>query len=240
MNLTTQVQRLSLLSSSPPSTSYTVAPPPSHPPVEPQLPLPEHFAGDPEDCSPFISQCFLISAFQPSAFPMEESRIAYMISLLTGQACHWGTAEWEHESFVCSLVKSFTDALRKVFEDSTILKDQGAWSITLWIFRPAWSNWNQGLLVDIFYQGSSPQVKDEQAARDPPEGLDDLISLATHLDWLLRAPAPSEPGRYVFTFFIQPWLPALLASHDPGPHRSVCHHHPWLKPLSPFNWGEPS
>lgn len=55
--------------------------------------------------------CFLLSSF-----PTEESKVAFVITLLSGQAAHWGTAVWEQGHQCCSSFQSFNDKLKMVFD----------------------------------------------------------------------------------------------------------------------------
>ena len=54
---------------------------------------PEKFSGESGDCRSFLVQCGLHYELQAQTFPTERSRVAYMISYLTGQAEKWATAE---------------------------------------------------------------------------------------------------------------------------------------------------
>ncbi|GAA6106325.1 protein LDOC1-like, partial [Tachysurus ichikawai] len=62
------------------------APAVSSPAREPHLLYPERFSGEPEMCLPFLMQCAAIFELQPSVFPSDRSKVAYVISLLTCQA----------------------------------------------------------------------------------------------------------------------------------------------------------
>ena len=83
---------------------------------EARVPPPERCSGAPGSCRPFLVQCSLSFELQPSAFPTERSRVAYIVSLLTGRARDWGTAEWERDTPVCASVSAFSTELRKVFD----------------------------------------------------------------------------------------------------------------------------
>ncbi|KAJ7988588.1 hypothetical protein DPEC_G00325110 [Dallia pectoralis] len=63
-------------------------------PHEPRLPHPERFDGDPETCRLFISQCSLIFELQLSTFPTERSKVAYLVTLMSG---HGGVANYAIE-----------------------------------------------------------------------------------------------------------------------------------------------
>uniref|UniRef100_A0A3B1K2Y4 DUF4939 domain-containing protein n=1 Tax=Astyanax mexicanus TaxID=7994 RepID=A0A3B1K2Y4_ASTMX len=92
------MQQLSILvSSHTEAASETSAPQP--PPPDPPTP---------QECSLFFEQ-------QPSRFPTECSKVAFIISLLTGKALAWATAMWEQASPDCTSSNSFTAALRQTF-----------------------------------------------------------------------------------------------------------------------------
>ena len=61
----------------------------------PRLSLPECYDGNPGKCRSFLSICSLIFGLQPSPFPTEQAKVAYVITLLTGRAHEWGTALWD-------------------------------------------------------------------------------------------------------------------------------------------------
>ncbi|KAI5090293.1 nephrocystin-4-like, partial [Silurus meridionalis] len=166
---------------------------------EPQLAQPARFSGDPDSCRSFIMQCDLIFSMQPSQFGTERSKVAYVISLLSGRALRWATAEWESRSPNCGSFAGFSAELRKVFGTSTPRQDaarslvsaaQGQRSVAEYAaeFRTQAtdSGWDRIALYDTFLQGLSSAVKDELAARDPPRDLDSLISLATRIDRRIR------------------------------------------------------
>ena len=80
-------------------TPHMAAPPASLPPPgitscpssEPRLPVPERYEGEPGSCRSFLLTCSLVFELQPSSFPSERSRVVYVITLLSGRACEWGT-----------------------------------------------------------------------------------------------------------------------------------------------------
>ncbi len=70
--------------------------PPSHtPPISPRLAFPEKFDGKPTRCKGFLLQCSLFVSQQPSLYPTDSSRIAFVCSLLTGKVLEWVTAVWK-------------------------------------------------------------------------------------------------------------------------------------------------
>ncbi len=61
-------------------------PPVSVPLVEPRLHPPQRFSGDPSACRGFLTQFSLTFELQPSSFPSDRAKIAYLITLLSGKA----------------------------------------------------------------------------------------------------------------------------------------------------------
>ncbi len=77
------------------------APPPPEPEnqPEPRLPTPEGYSGDPDFCRAFLTRCSMHFALQPRTFNREESKVAFVLTLLSGKAALWGTA-------VCGKIKT--------------------------------------------------------------------------------------------------------------------------------------
>ncbi|XP_013885218.1 uncharacterized protein LOC106533466, partial [Austrofundulus limnaeus] len=66
-----------------PPADYQGAPPSVYTSVayEPRLCPPEPYKGDPDQCRPFLTQCEIHFQLQPSSFPNDRAKIAYIISL---------------------------------------------------------------------------------------------------------------------------------------------------------------
>ncbi len=69
-------------------------PPVPVPLVEPRLPPPQCFSGDTSACHGFLTQYSLTFELQPSSFPSDRAKIAYLITLLSGKALSWASAVW--------------------------------------------------------------------------------------------------------------------------------------------------
>ena len=173
--------------------------PPVQPSREPRLPNPETYSGEPGSCRSFLSQCSLIFQLQPSSFPNDQSKIAYIITLLAGRAREWGTAIWEAKSAACDTVDTFFDEMRKVFDRSVTGREaarellhmrQGNKTVSDFAidFRTlaATCGWNKDALYDAFLNGLSESLKDELASRELPATFDELVDLAIRLDNRLR------------------------------------------------------
>lgn len=120
-DLTTRLQRLHAVSLQQPvaiNLSPSVMPVPERTAgfSEPRLPPPAFYSGEPEFCRAFLAKCSLYFSLQPSSFSTEESKVAFVITLLTGRAAEWGTAAWERKLPCCSSFDTFSTKLKKVFD----------------------------------------------------------------------------------------------------------------------------
>ncbi|KAL0147091.1 hypothetical protein M9458_057615 [Cirrhinus mrigala] len=180
--------------------------------AELRLNPPAPYSGDPNSCRSFLSQCSLVFALQPSCFPMELSRVAYVITLLVGRAREWGTAMWDGEHACCGSFEVFSEELRKVFDHSArgieaaralSVLQQRKLSVSVYSieFRTlaASCGWNKKALWDRFLHGLAEHVKDEIYSLELPAVLDGLIDLAIRVDdrialrsWHRRAGFPRK------------------------------------------------
>ncbi len=113
--LTTQVQLLRSPAAPPTPPSFSI--PGNHSPQhEPRLPAPEMYAGDPNLCRAFLTKCSLFFSLQPLTFATEVSRVALVLTLLSGKAALWGTAVWENCHPCCSSFRSLSQEMRRVFD----------------------------------------------------------------------------------------------------------------------------
>lgn len=80
---------------------------PLHPEPEPHANNPLPYDGDPSFCRAFISQCSLVFALQPHDCVTEESRVAFVITLLKGRARDWATAVWDARAPFCATFEDF-------------------------------------------------------------------------------------------------------------------------------------
>ncbi len=163
--------------------------------AEPRLNPPAPYSGEPNTCRSFLSQCSLTFSLQPSCFPTERSKVAFIITLLVGQAREWGTAMWDNEQDCCSSFDSFSEELRKVFDRSArgteaaralALLRQRESSVSSYSieFRTlaASCGWNDKALWDNFLHGLAEHIKDEIYSLELPSSLDGLIDLAIRVD----------------------------------------------------------
>ncbi len=92
--------------------------------AEPRLNPPAPHSGEPNTCCSFLSQCSLTFSLQPSCFPTERSKVAFIIMLLVVQAREWGTAMWDNEQDCCSSFDSFSEELRSQYVQSTVFTER--------------------------------------------------------------------------------------------------------------------
>ena len=175
------------------------APAPDVTPREPRAPPPERYSGESGPCRGFLTQCNLIFTLQPSAFTTDGSRVAYVMTLLTGRALAWANALIERQSPLCANYKLFTDEMRRVFDCRVRGRDaatrmlnlrQGRNSVANYAidFRvlAAESGWSDDALIPTFLHGLSDEVKDELVSRELSEGFDSLVTLAIQVDNRIR------------------------------------------------------
>ncbi|KAK1802534.1 hypothetical protein P4O66_004189 [Electrophorus voltai] len=118
----------------------------------------------------FLLQCSLAFMQQPSQFPIEQAKVAYIISFLTGQALAWATQVWEHQTDVCFTVAEFAVALKWIFHHPVAGGEMADYTI---VFRTmvAESGWNPTALMAAFHHGLSEELKDELVHQNTPASL---------------------------------------------------------------------
>ena len=176
----------------------------------------------------FLAQCSLIFELQPSYFPSGLSKIAYLITMMSGRALTVSTAVWELQPAIYASLEGFMGEVRKIFDapfsrqeaarrliqlrqDSRSVADYVVDFHTL-----AESAWNPEALLDMLMHGVSEEVKDELAARELPTDLDSLIALTIRIDWRLQERQRERKFEFAFT----PRDPTLLPNQPRSSRRS--------------------
>lgn len=141
-------------------------------PSEPRLPAPERFEGSPERCRGFITQSALAFHLQLSSFPTESSRVAYIITLLTGKVLDWASALWDQKSPLTADSQDFISEMKRVFHHPVSRGDadhrlfslsQGTRSAAEFRTLATESGWDQQALRATFHHALSPELKDKLA-----------------------------------------------------------------------------
>lgn len=175
---------------------------------EPFVPVPEPYSGDLGSCSQFLLKCSLVFELQPSSYPSDKAKIAFIVNLLRGRAAKWATALWSSSSSVLSSFEVFSSELKKVFDHPVrgreatrrlLTLTQGSQSVANYSieFRilARECGWDESALMGIYQKGLSESLKDELAVRDEPASLEELISLSIRLDNRLRERARERVGK---------------------------------------------
>ena len=130
---------------------------------EPRLPPPERYAGKPGLCRSFLATFSVVFGLQPSTFPVERSRVACVITLLSVSACEWGTTVWEADEPECYNFTLFAACMKNVFDRSAsgpeAAKHSPGSTLSFWIFK-----W-------IMHTGSYSGLDSGRANRGFSEGL---------------------------------------------------------------------
>ena len=228
-------------------------------PVSPvtALPLsaPEKFSGETGKCCAFIVDCEMYYELRPSAFPTERSKVAFMVSHLTGRAKAWATSEWSRESSICNSLDEFIEALRGAFDPTSSDREkacalsnirQGTDSVCDYAIRfrtlATDSGWNSTALYDVFLKGLSDQIQDLLVPLDLPSSLDSIITLALELTIVYRSVDGTATKHHLPTIVVGPMLHRLrpLGSvRRTFPHQLLGRRHP-LRRRNPCSWDKPN
>ncbi|MEE6523875.1 hypothetical protein FKM82_022980 [Ascaphus truei] len=207
-SLNVQVRALSRQPSPVASTASATAFPAPPFALEPRIPAPKHYAGDPQGCRGFLNQCLIQFRLSPSRFVSSVSRVGYIVALLIDEALAWASPIWEQQGPLTQDIDLFVEEFRRVFDtparqltaaSSLHHITQGDRPVARYAveFRTlaAETGWNNEALSSAFWQSLSEPLKDELAARERPTNLEDLISLCVRVDQRLQE-RRNERSRY--------------------------------------------
>ena len=172
---------------------------PAQHPWEPFIPIPARYNGDLGTCAQFLHQCSLVFSQQPHTYASHQSKISFVMSLLTGQAAAWALAVSDQYLGGRTDFREFAEDMRRTFDHSVrgrqavghlLDLQQGADSVSQYAvqFRilAAESGWGESALQAIFVKGLASELKDELALREESSTLNHLIELAIRLDNRIR------------------------------------------------------
>lgn len=192
--LTQQFQQLQM-PTAPPTPPVQPIPPDNNTSSEPRLPIPESYAGEPNFCRAFLTRCSMHFSLQPRTFNNEQTKVAFVLTLLTGKAALWGTAVWENQDPCCASFQTLSEEMKRVFdralagrEAARLLAElkQGERSVSDYSieFRTlaAECHWNEEAQWDMFLHGLADRVHREIYTTELPTTLNGLIELALRVD----------------------------------------------------------
>ncbi len=184
----------------PAASSSSPDPTPSTAITSPRLAFPDKFDGSPSKCKGFLLQCSMFVSQQPRLYPTDESRTAFVCSLLTGRALEWATAVWSDGRSAFPTFTAFIQRFKEVFNHPAGGREPGEQLISLrqrggsaadyaLSFRTiaAQTGWPDDPLKLHFRRGLSAELQSELACRDEGKTLDQFIDLAIRIDNLLRS-----------------------------------------------------
>ncbi len=188
------------MAQTPASNISSPDPTPSTSITSPRLAFPDKFDGSPSKCKGFLLQCSMFVSQQPRLYPTDESRIAFVCSLLTGRALEWATAVWSDGRSAFPTFTAFIQRFKEVFNHPAGGREPGEQLISLrqrggsgadyaLSFRTlaAQTGWPDDPLKLHFRKGLSAELQSELACRDEGKTLDQFIDLAIRIDNLLRS-----------------------------------------------------
>ncbi|KAF0045774.1 hypothetical protein F2P81_002303 [Scophthalmus maximus] len=148
-------------------------PPAAIPTREPWVSPLKRYDGHLRQCKTFLLQCGPVFDLQSLMYSTEKTKIAYLISLLRGEALEWASVHWRRQDPVTSTYANFTQEMSKVFDHPVQGKDaarrlfslrQGSQSVAEYSieFRTlvAESGWNEAALLSVFVHGLSERRQD--------------------------------------------------------------------------------
>ncbi|XP_058604706.1 uncharacterized protein LOC131522871 isoform X2 [Onychostoma macrolepis] len=152
------------------------------------------YAGDSAECGGFLLQMALYLEMQPQKFPTERSKVAFLISLLSGRALIWARAIWDANTAIINSYEAFTHHFKEVFGSST-----GAFSVSDQLLRlrqgtssthgytlqfrtlAASSGWNEAALISAYRQGLESTIRKQMAIYDDSLGLEGFMQRANRI-----------------------------------------------------------
>ncbi len=166
---------------------------------------PAPFTGSAEECNGFLLQCTLTIDLHPQMFPTDQSKIAFLITSLTGPALQWAETILNQAGPATQTFSHFLAHSREVFGsspgDSSIGEQlfqlrQGSMPIHQYSLKfrtlAAASGWNEPSLLTAFRQGLNSRLRLHLATYDDPYGLEKFIQVAIATP-PIRQPEISDP-----------------------------------------------
>ncbi|KAK3531151.1 hypothetical protein QTP70_013258 [Hemibagrus guttatus] len=132
---------------------------------------PAPYSGSVEDCNGFLLQCSLVLEMQPHMFPTEQSKVAFLITQLSGKALLWAESIWSQNHPAVQAYSSFVDHFKEVFG------------------KPSWDS----------SIGLDPQVRLHLAAYKDSIGLERFIQLSLRFATRMQSCLEEHQGQAQLT-----------------------------------------
>ncbi len=128
---------------------------------------------------------------QPQKFPTERSKVAFLISLLSGRALSWARATWNANTSLINSYDAFTNHFKEVFElatgalsvsDQLLLQGTSSTHEYTLQFRTlvATSGWNEEALLGAYRQGLDTSIRAQMVIFDDSVGLESFMLKPNH------------------------------------------------------------
>lgn len=172
----------------------------------PSAVTPAPYSGRAEDCNGFILQCTLHVQNHQLAYPTEQAKISFVISLLSGRTLQWAESLWTQarppvQSFAAFL-KHFREVFGRCAGDTAVSHQlyqirQGNLSVRDYVvqFRTlaAAGQWSEPVLITTYRHGLNSQLQLHLAGSRDAIGLENFINTSIRLSERLQmcSPQPS-------------------------------------------------
>jgi hypothetical protein len=168
----------------------------------PKVADPEHYSGDRERFSDFVSQLHLVFNSDPSRYANSNSKLTYAASYLRGAAKRWFTPHLNATTGVCSFAtfEEFLAALKSAFDDPDAMvtaerrlralrqgNDSAATYYSKFTSYAALLPWNEPAKLSSFRLGLKDEIKRLLIGRTMPTTFETFASEIITLDNDLRS-----------------------------------------------------
>ncbi|KAJ1105074.1 hypothetical protein NDU88_002482 [Pleurodeles waltl] len=159
-------------------------------------PPPERFSGDPLKAQSFLVQVELHFTCRPNTFPDAQSKVAFVLSYLSGDAATWAIPLVHKNSPLLYNWRNSVCEFERVFDRRTVTQSadhelldlrQGNQDLLSYLANfnrlAAETSWPEEKQPVLFYKGLKEELKDILAQIDPqPTDCQELINLVLRLD----------------------------------------------------------